>query len=734
MDGDGLPSVADAIAILRIVVGLDDNSPTADVDADGQAGANDAIAVLRCVVGLDPWPIVDEVPSETELEAMDAVTTTLSGMVDAALAEQPVRDAMASVAAQASTMDGVDAAWATANSVAIKHTGGGIDVWLQSSLLDDGRASEAIELCSAGPTQAYPEEYVGNARALVVQQVAGIESWAYHVAPVVEQVIADLRDAGFAVDRWVGSEVTLATLKGLSPYGIIVLEGHGGASLLGEPGLPIGPSFAFQTGERVGSITEHWTDWVRGRICQTSINGGPWVWCVTENFFRAYYADGALHDSLVYMASCNSLKNDELARVMHDLGAHAYVGWSDSVDRTCWDAALSLFRGMRCGQSLGAAFDGLDPALKSDDNAQLRIYPESGRSLQLTDYCPRDPEPPPDPDDPLPGTIAFTLGREYEVWGRWEWFSHVCTIRPDGTGFDELTDGLVHDMTLCWSPDGTKIVFRRFHEEDWEQGTDAYDTLHIYDVPSSSVSAVSVSGCERIGAAAWSPDGRYIAVQGWKPDSVEDNIWLVDVTNWDSALFTSGSGFHTMTAQPWSRDSQTLAIEEGWGGYSSVHLQDIDRVSWTAIPGFYETCGGAWCSQRDEIAFEGRQSSSDARQTWVTDPLFKTARALTAGDRDYYRPLWSPDGELLALESVSPTDSFMNAIWVIGAGGTGLRCLVDMISLNGDVSWSPDSRAIAFTAYDAPYDGLCLVRTPTGAAIKIAGGEGRASAAAWSPQ
>ena len=57
VDGDGLPGVADAIGILRMVVGLDPYNQSADTDQDGAATISDAIAVLRCVVGFDPWPI-----------------------------------------------------------------------------------------------------------------------------------------------------------------------------------------------------------------------------------------------------------------------------------------------------------------------------------------------------------------------------------------------------------------------------------------------------------------------------------------------------------------------------------------------------------------------------------------------------------------------------------------------------------------------------------------------------
>ena len=60
MDNNGLPGVNDAIAILRIVVGLDPDNPIADVNRNGAADIGDAIMVLRCVVGFDDcaWPYI----------------------------------------------------------------------------------------------------------------------------------------------------------------------------------------------------------------------------------------------------------------------------------------------------------------------------------------------------------------------------------------------------------------------------------------------------------------------------------------------------------------------------------------------------------------------------------------------------------------------------------------------------------------------------------------------------
>jgi hypothetical protein len=56
MDGDGRPSVDDAIRIMRMIVGLDQRYIYADANNDGVIDVRDAIKVLRAVVGLEPWP------------------------------------------------------------------------------------------------------------------------------------------------------------------------------------------------------------------------------------------------------------------------------------------------------------------------------------------------------------------------------------------------------------------------------------------------------------------------------------------------------------------------------------------------------------------------------------------------------------------------------------------------------------------------------------------------------
>ncbi len=95
MDGNGEIGVADAIAVLRIVVALAATSPYADVTQDGAVGVTDAIEILRAVVGLTDLPFewqiatvtgrVAEVLSQSGLQGIEvtiggrSATTNASG-------------------------------------------------------------------------------------------------------------------------------------------------------------------------------------------------------------------------------------------------------------------------------------------------------------------------------------------------------------------------------------------------------------------------------------------------------------------------------------------------------------------------------------------------------------------------------------------------------------------------------------------------------------------------------
>ncbi len=93
LDEDHSPGVGDAIKILRIVVGLDDDTPVADANQNCSTDVGDAIKLLRIVVGLDTdWPLtwqktwvsgdVKEYIDEGNTPPLEGVEVTVGGQSD----------------------------------------------------------------------------------------------------------------------------------------------------------------------------------------------------------------------------------------------------------------------------------------------------------------------------------------------------------------------------------------------------------------------------------------------------------------------------------------------------------------------------------------------------------------------------------------------------------------------------------------------------------------------------
>ncbi len=100
LDGDGLPTVGDAIKILRIAVGLDPYDSCGDVNNSSSIDVGDAIKVLRCAVGLDPWPIGECGGQDVTLELSVAVSGSGLGA-----AEGSAIDVMVEVTSPGDTME-----------------------------------------------------------------------------------------------------------------------------------------------------------------------------------------------------------------------------------------------------------------------------------------------------------------------------------------------------------------------------------------------------------------------------------------------------------------------------------------------------------------------------------------------------------------------------------------------------------------------------------------------------
>ncbi len=261
-------------------------------------------------------------------------------------------------------------------------------------------------------------------------------------------------------------------------------------------------------------------------------------------------------------------------------------------------------------------------------------------------------------DSPVAGRIAFVSSRDGNP--------EIYTINTDGTDLTRLTNDPAIDEGPAWSPDGRRIAFVRKSE------------IYLMNADGSNVRR-TFSGSA--GNPSWSPDGTKIAY------SDGTDLWVVSPNAGGpppTRLFET-PGVDTQPS--WSPDGTRLALVSDWYAYDFVW--DIFLIN------------------ADGSGFTG-----------LTENSFDNL--------DYLGPSWSPNGATIAHVLITrlDIDQYRTTLAVMNADGTGRRSLLPACSDCGAVisfnklrsSWSPDGQVIAFTS-----------GTPTALNVSWAKADGSAS-------
>lgn len=224
--------------------------------------------------------------------------------------------------------------------------------------------------------------------------------------------------------------------------------------------------------------------------------------------------------------------------------------------------------------------------------------------------------------------------------------TNICTIRPDGTQFQNLTRTPNAIETLpVWSPDRTKIAFKRFKglPEKWILLMDAdgrnvramkgvdrefpYDGyawspdgskivsavawyFSVYDVEMGKKKNILVPGAGFIGNFAWSPDGRALAFE-WEPSNAPpESTPKIAVINVD------GSSFRRLTQHPgedrypaWSPDGRQIAFYSDRNRRGGIFLMNADGSDVRRLTDEGET-RPSWSPDGQKIAFHVEREES----------------------------------------------------------------------------------------------------------------------------
>jgi TolB protein len=260
-----------------------------------------------------------------------------------------------------------------------------------------------------------------------------------------------------------------------------------------------------------------------------------------------------------------------------------------------------------------------------------------------------------------------------------------------------------------WSPDGSRILYR---------GDD--DQLYVISLSHPLREQITVPEDGRYFTPVWSPDGEHIAFTDLNHDVYTTTPGGHDVRSVTQSADTS-------YWPEWSPDGKRLLFTSNSGRGGRLLMVDADGSNLRTL--FERSATLSW----PDVSPDGQYLAMGMNQhLYVVDVDGKHERLLPDTQDLYsFSPLWSPDSQRIAFFTYAGVVRYN--LYVVNADGSGLLQLSEAISENGGLSWSPDSRFVAFSKRLSNNLDILLADAATGQLHRLTDHPAADFAPAWMP-
>jgi dipeptidyl aminopeptidase/acylaminoacyl peptidase len=283
-------------------------------------------------------------------------------------------------------------------------------------------------------------------------------------------------------------------------------------------------------------------------------------------------------------------------------------------------------------------------------------------------------------------------------------FGDIWTMRADGSERRQLTSGPALDISPKWSPDGTRIAFASWPNEDpIGPGGEGFEAAARRWMPQSpSIVVMEADGSKPTALGTMVGSDSFI----WSPDSTG----FVYDTGTELRMGSTGGpkttelilpGRSPGAAPAWSPDGRTIAYKGGDDvadstlGLWTVDVEDGGSRLVSEPIGSDEDIGGVvWSPDGSSIAFFVGPASGGAFDVHIAAADGSGETLVTTAGPDEYWPAWAPDGSRLAFDRVVvPSNNLVQV--VVADPVTSTEVMLDSEPLFGvPLVWAPDSSEI----------------------------------------